>query len=350
MRRMLEASALLIATALVACDEEPTPPVPASWHENVGPLVERKCGGCHVEGGIAPFALQTYEQAFEQRDAIVSAVRGRHMPPWPPSRDCAEYADDRSLDDEEIALLTSWVRAGAPEGDASEAPPTARPGTGGISRVDATLKMPTAYTPRKSPDDYRCFLIDWPYTDTRYVTGFRANPGNLGIVHHVIAFLAEPQQVAEAQALDDQEPGPGYTCFGGPGLNAGRVAWIGSWAPGSPGSDYPAGTGLRIAPGSKVILQVHYNTGHAGHGAALAPDETSVALKVDSTVDKVAFVQPWANPEWIRSKTMTIPAGQTDVVHGWAFDPTTLASRLTGGVFQDGKPITVHTVGLHMHT
>jgi hypothetical protein len=353
MRRMLGASALLMSAALVACEKEPDPtpqPVPVSWHANVGPLVEQKCGGCHVEGGIGPFALESYAQAYEQRDFLLSAVKSRHMPPWPPSNECAQYVEDRSLSEEQVSLLSTWVAAGAPEGNPSDAPSNPRPVTGGISRVDATLKMATAYTPQKNPDDYRCFILDWPYADLRYVTGFRANPGNPGIVHHVIAFLAEPQQVAAAQALDDNEPGPGYTCFGGAGLNSGRTAWLGSWAPGNPGSDYPAGTGLRVSPGSKVILQVHYNTGHADHGGQLAPDETSVSFKVDSTVDKVAFVQPWANPDWIRSGMMKIPAGHSDVVHGWAYDPTSVADQLTGGVFQKDKPITVHTVALHMHT
>lgn len=352
MRRMLGASALLLSSALVACDKEPDPtpkPVPVSWHANVGPLVQQKCGGCHEEGGIGPFALETYAQAYEQREALKSAVLSRHMPPWPPSSDCAEYADDRSLTQEQVALLTGWVDAGAPEGNPSDAPANPRPITTGISRVDATLRMPTAYTPQQSPDDYRCFLLDWPYADLRYVTGFRANPGNVGIVHHVIAFLAEPQQVSAAQALDDKEPGPGYTCFGGPGLDSGRTAWLGSWAPGSPGVDYPSGTGLRVAPGSKVILQVHYNTGHAGHGGQVGPDETSVSFKVDGAVDKEAFVQPWLNPDWLQG-TMKIPAGKADVVHGFAFDPTSVAAQLTGGTFKDGLPITVHNVGLHMHT
>ncbi|WP_395812088.1 hypothetical protein [Archangium minus] len=358
MRAMLAARALLVAVVLTSCDEdprsppepEPTPePAPPSWHANVGPLVQQKCSGCHVEGGIGHFALKTYAQAYAQRDAIKAAVQSRHMPPWPPSNDCARYLDDRSLSDEQVALISRWVDEGAIEGNPADAPAVPPAPIGGISRVDQTLKMPTQYTPQQRPDDYRCFLLDWPYTDTQYVTGFRANPGNMGIVHHVIAFLAEPHQVAEAQALDDREPGPGYTCFGGPGLNGGQAAWLGSWAPGGPGQDYPAGTGLRVAAGSKVILQVHYNTHPSLHGQT-GPDLTSVSFKVDASVDKVAFVQPWTNPDWVNQKLMNIPAGQADVVHSWAYEPTSIADQLTGGLFQKDKPLTVHSVALHMHT
>lgn len=355
MSRMLGASALLAAIFLASCSEEakPTPtPAPPSWHKDVGPLVQQKCGGCHVEGGIAPVAFQTYADAARYRGEIKASVEAHRMPPWPPADDCAQYQNDRSLSAEQMALITGWVDAGAPEGNPADAPPAPPEPAGGLSRVDATLTMPVDYTPQKSPDDYRCFLIDWPYADTRYVTGFRANPGNPTIVHHVIAYLASPSQVAAAQANDDAEPGPGYTCFGGPGINGGRVAWLGSWAPGSPGEDYPAKTGLRVAAGSKVVLQVHYNTGHAAdhdHPLAVSPDRTSVSFKVDTTVEKVAFVQPWANPQWL-SGAMDIPAGEANVVHAWAFDPTSVADSLSGGLYKKNEPLTVHSAGLHMHT
>ena len=347
MRPLVGASMLLAAIVLAGCEDKPkVSSVPVTWHQDVGPLMQQKCGGCHVEGGIAPFVLQTYAQAHERLEAIKDSVRSRRMPPWPPSNECAQYKNDRSLSDEQVELITRWVDEGGPEGNPADAPPDPGPRPGGLSRVDLTARMPVPYTPQKSPDDYRCFILDWPYSDIRYITGFRADPGSPTLVHHVIAYLAAPSDVAAAQALDDQEPGPGYTCFGGPGLNGGQVAWLGAWAPGSPGEDYPENTGLRIQPGSKVILQVHYNT----HNGPVSADQTSVSFKVDSTVDKVAFVQPWTNIEWVNDKTMNIPAGQADVTHAWAEYPTRYLAELTGGVFQNDKPITLHLVSLHMHT
>ncbi len=348
MRRVLGASALLLAFVLTtACEEppaKPPAPKPVTWHRDVGPLLKEKCDGCHVEGGIAPFALRTYAQAHARLEAIKAEVVSRRMPPWPPSRDCGSYRHDRSLTDAQVSLLARWVDEGGVEGDASEAPLRNEKEQEGLSRVDVRLELPEAYTPGKSPDDYRCFLLDWPYTDRRYVTGFRADPDNGAIVHHVIAFLARPGDVAKAQALDDQEPGPGYTCFGGPGFS--NPAWLGSWAPGSLGSDYPTGTGLPVEPGSRLVLQVHYHTSHGGVGE----DRTGVSLKVDSSVDKVAVIQPWLNPAWVSGGSMRIPAGEADVRHRFSFDPTPFLSQITGGLFRNGEPITLHATALHMHT
>lgn len=325
---------------------DPEAPPPASWHKDIAPLVQQKCGGCHVEGGIAPFPLQTYAQAYESRRSIRAAVKARIMPPWPPSTECAQYHQDRSLTTEQIDLIGRWVDEGAAEGNPADAAPAQSPQLGGLSRVDLTLQMPEAYTPQKRPDDYRCFIVDWPYTDVRYVSGFGANPDQAPLVHHVIAFLAAPGDVAAYQAMDDKEPGPGYTCFGGPGLNSGRPQWVGGWVPGSLGTEAPAGTGIRIEPGSKLILQIHYNT----LSAQPAPDRTSMSFKIDTAVDKLAYVLPWANPQWVQSGLMRIEAGSTDAVHRFVYDPTTAVEQVTNGLFQNKKPLIFHGAGLHMHT
>ncbi|WP_224366643.1 monooxygenase [Hyalangium versicolor] len=351
MRRLLGLGTGLIAILLIACgdaaEETPLPPpVPSTYHRDIAPLVQEKCGGCHVEGGIAPFPLQNYEQVFAMRGAIKASVKARIMPPWMPARDCTEYQQDRSLSDEQIALISRWVEEGGAEGDPVDEPTVPRVSQGGLSRADLTLAMPEAYSPTQSPDEYRCFVLDWPETATRYISGFRGNPGRPSIVHHVIAFLAKPDEVATYQALDDADPKPGYTCFGGPGLLGNTVSWIGSWVPGSGGMDYPDGTGIQVEPGSKIVLQVHYNLSSANAAA----DTTSVSVRLESSVQKVAIMQPWTNPSWRQSDAMLIPAGQADVRYRFSFDLVPLLSNVTRGVFVNGVPITVYSAGLHMHT
>src|SRR5262249_28789632 len=160
----------------------------------------------------------------------------------------------------QIDLFKAWVEGGRAMGDAANPGPPLVVEHTQMSRVDVTLPMPVAYTPQTTPDypdEYRCFVVPWTGTTSQFVTGFRAVPGNPKVVHHVIAFYAAPNQVAEYQQLDDNEAGPGYTCFGGSG-GPSRV-WLGAWAPGSQGSDMPPGTGLQVEPGSAIILQVHYN-------------------------------------------------------------------------------------------
>lgn len=318
-----------------AGDPDATPTGP-TYYADIKPLVDARCAGCHYQGGIAPFALETYADVSTHAGVAKLAIDDGLMPPWPPDDQCNQYLGDRSLSADEKALFQQWIDAGTPAGDPADEGAPLPDNSPRMSRVDATLPMAEPYTPTISPDDYRCFLIPWPsdYTTTKYVTGFRAVPGNDKVVHHVIAFLATPDQVQTYRDLDAAEAGPGYTCFGGTGGPARE--WLGGWAPGSLGADLPDGVGIAVQPGSMVILQVHYNL----IAPDPDPDQTSIELKVDDTVTQEATVQPWANPNWLSGDNMLIPAGDSDVEHNWQLDPTLLSG---------GKSLTIHTVGLHMH-
>jgi hypothetical protein len=349
----MKVSALVTSAALAAlgvlsagCSSSPAGPgTDLTYHQDTKPIVDAKCTACHVAGGIAPFALTTYAEVLAQQAAIRSAVSTGVMPPWPPALGCSDYVGDRSLTAEQIKTLTAWIDGGSPEGDPGAKPEPVDENPVRLSRVDMTLAMPVAYTPQLRPDDYHCFIVDWPNTETTYVTGVGVQPGTPSIVHHVIAFLAKPDQVAEYQALDDAEPGPGYTCFGGPG-GTGQPGWVGAWAPGAQGADYPPGTGLEIPPGSKIILQVHYNTSTAKP----VPDLSSVLLKTEKTVDKKAAIMPWADPGWVQGKMMNIPAHSKDATHSFTFDPTPYMDFITDGAVAKNQPFTIHSAALHMHT
>jgi Copper type II ascorbate-dependent monooxygenase, C-terminal domain len=325
-----------------------TPPVTGpTYYRDVKPLMDVKCGGCHVDKGIAPFPLTTYEQAFAQREAVAGAVTQGLMPPWPPSDSCTTYTGDRSLSQAQIDTLTQWVSAGAPEGSLDETPVAVTDTSLHLSRIDETIQMAEPYTPQIRPDDYRCFLIDWPVADTTYITGVGVEPGTPAIVHHVIAFLALPDVLADYEAMNGADGKPGWTCFGGPGggsQESQAQGWVTAWAPGTLGADFPAGTGIQVPQGSKIVIQVHYNTSTT----APEPDQTKLLFKIDPSVEKQAVMMPWADPGWL-SGGMDIPAHSADTEHSFAYDPTSFLGFLSNGAIEANKSFTIYSAGLHMH-
>ncbi|WP_437976790.1 monooxygenase [Sorangium sp. So ce295] len=337
-------------SSTASSDNDGSPPsATPTYHRDVRPILEAKCTGCHAPGGIAPFAFTTADVAIQLKDAIADAVTSRRMPPWPPAPGCAELLDDRSLTDDQIDAIARWAEAGAPPGDPAEF--VASPDMpGGLSRVDLDLSMPEPYTPATAPDEYRCFLIDWPYEATRFVTGLGVTPGAPSIVHHVVVFFAKPGAVETYEAWDAADPGPGYSCFGGPtGDDAaiqGPSAYgiLGGWAPGSFGRDAPRGTGIEVPPGVKIVMQVHYNIAHG----MPAPDQTRVALRIDDAVERPAYTMPWLDPAWVKGG-MRIPAGDPDVMYDFEEDAATAVSLFTKGALPADQPFTLYTVGLHQH-
>jgi bile acid transporter len=323
---------------------EVLPPITGkvTYYQDVKPFVDAKCVRCHVAGTIAPFALDTFDLAKQHGPIARAAIMAGTMPPWLFADGCNDYKGNFSLSAQEKATFYAWVDQGMPEGDRTKPGAKLEIGDVGLSRVDVTLQIPETYTSQQQPDEYRCFPVAWPskYTTDTYMTGFRAMPGNPRVVHHVEVYYVPRAQAATAMMKDAADPGPGYTCFGGPGVGNGTV---GGWAPGSPGYDYPSNVGIKVEAGSVMVIQVHYNTQTVGKSE---PDQTKVDFKVDDNVVEGGY-DFWTNYAWTAGG-MNIPAGKADVGFDWSADPTSLnGGNMFGNV--SGKPIVVHTVSLHMH-
>lgn len=319
-----------------APQEQPPPFVPpadgVTYFQHAKPVIDAKCVRCHVEGTVAPFALDGYELSKMWMKHALPYIEANTMPPWKFEKGCNEYVGDYSLTDADKQMLSAWVDGGMLEGDPTQPAPALDIGDKGLTRVDATLQIPEPYLPSEHPDHYRCFPVKWDKAETTFMTGFRAVPGNPKIVHHVEVYHVTAKDAATIQRLDDQDPGPGYTCFGGPGAGEGT---IGGWAPGSPGYDYPEGIGIQIDPGAVIVVQVHYNSA-AGN---TEPDQSKVELKLDDHVTPGGY-DFWTNAFWSAFRQMPIKANDPASSYTWAGDPTTL---------NGSRPILIHTAALHMH-
>jgi hypothetical protein len=87
-----------------------------TWSREVSRLMARHCDSCHRDGGSA-FPLSTFKEAQPHAKAIGKSVLERRMPPFGAVKGFGDLRDDQSLTQEQIELVSSWVQAGAPEGD-----------------------------------------------------------------------------------------------------------------------------------------------------------------------------------------------------------------------------------------
>lgn len=359
-RRLLALLAAVAATALafggwiaLASGKNAAPSrntAAPTYYEDVEPILDARCAGCHYSGGIAPFPLQTYSQARRQRAAIAHAVGARRMPPWFADSRVRAYRYDLSLTNAQIATIRRWAATGARAGNA------ARPGrpiprvVPPAIRTDLRLPMTEAYTPSRGTtrDDYRCFVLPWAPETSRFVTGFDVQPGAAKQVHHIIAYLAHPRDAATVAHWERQDAEPGYSCYGGPSLTGDDqigANFLAGWAPGSGGSILPEGTGIEIPQGSRLILQVHYNLDHT----RALPDRSALELQLADTVEKRGSYLPLVNPVWVLSpQSMRIPAGQKRVVHAATLDPRPFL-RFLGAPLDTTRGFTIHSVAHHMH-
>lgn len=266
----------LIAAAASHGGEERAPAAAApSFQRDVRPILRDKCTGCHQVDGIAPFPLETAKQARDKAPAIAAAVGAGVMPPWPPGPRSPGFVGQsaRTLTAKQRAAIVAWARAGgSATGPGAGKPPPEKADVRPGERL-LELEMPSVYRPvaqNGSTDDYRCFLADPKLTSDVYSTSVRIVPGAAAIVHHVILFRAAVETRAEAQALDQADAGPGWSCFGGIGFSAkggggmagqslDNASWIAAWAPGWGSGRLPDGVGVALPKSTLVVMQVHYN-------------------------------------------------------------------------------------------
>ena len=121
------------AQAPAATDRPPT------FTRDIAPVFQEKCELCHRPDNIGPMSLMTYEEVRPWARSIRTQLIGRKMPPWYLDKDVGiqQFINDRSLSDQQLETIVTWIDAGAPRGDAKDMPP-----------------------PKQWPSGDRCFLED----------------------------------------------------------------------------------------------------------------------------------------------------------------------------------------------
>ena len=343
MRRSLAALPFVIACA----GEQPP-----TWHQDTAPIARAYCADCHGEGGIAPFELTEASDYRGLAPLVRATLVERTMPPFFAARGHTALRYDMSLSDEQLQLMLDWLDAGAPEGDPTNPAPDIELRRPGLDRYDIELVPAEPYTPQAEPDEYRCFVLDWPEDEPTYVTGFEVLPGNMRLTHHAVAYAIPPGQVSKLAEFEAMDEGYGYSCYG----SAAQTDWepanlteqlvqiyLGAWTPGATGLGFP--NGQRVRPGSKIVLQVHYFTlGDPG-----ASDLTTFRLRVDPDAPQEAWYMPWMDLRWPGGGQMLIPEGGrfTHSFEGEPVGSTNLNVFASDADLSEG--MLLHSVYAHMH-
>ncbi len=264
MRHVLTLAVFTIGGVLAA--QAPT------WSEDVACIFYSHCTSCHHPGGLSgeQLDLMSFTEAQANRDDISLYTGARLMPPWPPDPNYRTLAHERTLTQDEIDIIAAWAAADGPEGNTANAPmPPVYLNENVITAPDITTIMAPYTIPSLNADLYRCFVLPINNTADNFIKRIEVIPGNRQVVHHVLVF----QDVSgQAAALDAQDPDPGYTSFGGIGVNDAQL--IGIWVPGSGVLNTPDGMGIKLLAGADIVIQVHYPDGSDGQ-----VDSTRVSME-----------------------------------------------------------------------
>jgi hypothetical protein len=352
----LSAACSNAGTATVAEQTEPL-----TYWQDMLPLFEQHCLSCHRDGGIAPFRLDDYAAVKPQAAAIRAATAQRSMPPWGVTSDgsCGQFAGSLALTDQEIARIGAWVDAGAQEGDKAPVSVPAAVTLSAATELSTPNFLPEiAGGELAEEDEYRCFELELPRTESSFITGYEVVPGRPEIIHHVLLMLVDPDAAAEGdgqagrtnleqlRALDADSPDrDGWPCFGAAGDGVAVEAFPVVWAPGQGVVRYPNQSGVPLSTRHKLIAQVHYNLADPNNRGK--SDQTQIRLQIAATVQNIGnFVLEDPLLSSLRAEPpVTLPAGQTSTTYTWHETMADLGIGARTGVQLYGVMPHMHQLG-----
>jgi len=214
-----------------------------SYSETIAPLLVENCTACHVEGGIAPWAMTEYRMILGFAPMIEEVLRTGRMPPWHVDPAVGEWQHDGGLSDSDRATLLAWLEAGAPRGDGPDPLQALKPREADwtLGEPDLILEVPAFEVPANGIVDYQFPQVKNPLGRDAWVVAATIIPGDQRAVHHVLMGTVS-EKVPEGKEDEDD-------IF---------ENYIMGYAPGNESAHMPENTGVYVGADDWYSFQMHY--------------------------------------------------------------------------------------------
>jgi hypothetical protein len=247
-----------------------------TFSKDVLPILQKNCQSCHRPGQIGPFSMLSYSNTRPWAKSIKAKVVSRQMPPWFAEPHGREFANDRSLKQSDIDIISRWADAGAPQGDPNDAPPAIEwPADGWQIKPDLVVRGPEFRVPARPPKN----VIEWAsitipsgFTEDTWITSLEVKPSDLAVTHHICLTFVPHRPNAKYYVWSWQESprdeegvatDRGATAGGAGTIRVVPGAATGGgfacYVPGMQADDYRPFKAAKMIPANTDInIQVHY--------------------------------------------------------------------------------------------
>ena len=257
-----------------------------TYSKQISRILNEHCVNCHRPGEVAPFSLTDYDEVVGWSEMIEEVIEDRRMPPWHANPKHGTFKNDISLSKEEIALVNTWVKNGAPEGDKADLPEPPKFVEGWqIGKPDVVLAMRKRpyRVPATGVIPYKHFVVKTGFKEDKWVRSAEIRIGNRAVVHHVIVALHDSDDVQSHGQIGSE--------------------WITATAPGSKPLELPDGYAKFIPAGAKLIFQMHYTP----NGTAQSDISSVGFIFADA-----ASIKKTVGTREIRNRRFRIPPGESN--------------------------------------
>jgi hypothetical protein len=201
-----------------------------------------------VEGGIAPFAMDSHMMVQGWSPMMKEVMMTKRMPPAQVDPNVKHFTNARYMDAQELQTLVHWIDAGSPRGVSEVDPLTLiEPPNSDweLGEPDYIVDVPAFTVPATGVLDYERVTINLPFSEDVWVKSVQHLPGDRRVLHHLLSYIV-PAGYAE-EIVE--------------GENDNYREFLEGYAPGKDGAvTYPQETGVFVPKGSAVQMSLHYTT------------------------------------------------------------------------------------------
>ena len=215
---------------------------------DIAPILEEKCVSCHIEGGIAPFAMNSHMMVQGWSPMMKEVMMTKRMPPAQVDPSSNHFINARYMEPEELQTLVHWIDAGAPRGTADVDPLTLiepPQSMWQLGEPDYIVEVPGFTVPATGVLDYENVTLNLPFTEDKWIKSVQHIPGDRRVLHHLLSYIVPADYV---EAIVEGE-------------NDSYREFLEGYAPGKDEAvTYPENSGMFVPKGSAVQMSVHYTT------------------------------------------------------------------------------------------
>lgn len=218
-----------------------------SYQDEIAPLLQQRCAYCHVENGLAPWAMNRYLMVMGWSPMMRETLITRRMPPGQIDDAVGNWQNTHNLSDAELALLVEWIDRGAPregDGDPLAAPrPEAEPWP--LGEPDLIVELPEQRLPATGNVDFIVERVPLDLGEDRWLRAISYQIGDKSVLHSLLVYALDKQtDSSDPDALISDD----------------NADYISVYVPGEQSDSFADDTGFRLGASHDLAVKLRYLT------------------------------------------------------------------------------------------
>ena len=165
-----------------------------SYQEEIVPILKRRCTTCHIEDGLAPWAMVSHRMVQGWSPMIREVLVTHRMPPGQIDMLEGEWDNVHQISDDELITLVHWIDSGARrEGDSDPlTDQVAVDDSWKLGEPDLIIDVPAEKIPATGMVDFKIKRADLALEKDQWISAVAYNVGDRSVLHSLLVFAVDP--------------------------------------------------------------------------------------------------------------------------------------------------------------